>query len=54
MVATEMAPALRMASQAAAIIGLFGPRSSTRFPGTMPMSSTSTRAIASALALRSA
>ena len=54
MVATQTPPALRIASQAAAIIGLLGPRSSTRLPGTRPISSTSTRAIASALALSSA
>ena len=44
-VVTATAPALSTASQHAASQGLFGPRSSTRFPGTMPSSPVSTRAI---------
>ena len=42
MVATATPPALITANQLAAIIGLFGPRSSTRLPGTSPISRTST------------
>ena len=38
-------PALSTPNQHAAIIGLFGPRSSTRLPGTSPRSSTSTWAM---------
>ena len=38
-VATAMQPALITPNQHAAIIGLFGPRSSTRLPGTSPRSS---------------
>ena len=53
-VATAMPPALRTANQQAASIGLFGPRSRTRLPGTSRMSSTSTRAIRFACASRSA
>ena len=45
MVPTTMPPALNTPNQQAAIIGLLGPRSSTRLPGLRPMSSTSTRAI---------
>ncbi|MNT63734.1 hypothetical protein D3C72_2015720 [compost metagenome] len=41
MVGTAIRPALMVASQLAAIIRLLGPRSSTRLPGTSPMSSTS-------------
>ena len=37
-VATAIAPALITANQHAAIIGVFGPRSSTRLPGTRPRS----------------
>ena len=44
-VATAIAPAFMIANQHAAIIGLLGPRSSTRLPGTMPRSSTSSCAI---------
>jgi hypothetical protein len=44
-VATAMQPALMTPNQHAAIIGLFGPRSSTRLPGTSFRSSVSTRAI---------
>ena len=44
-VATTMPPALTTANQQAAIVALLGARSSTRLPGTRPMSSTSTRAI---------
>ncbi|MNW06662.1 hypothetical protein D3C71_2031050 [compost metagenome] len=44
-VGTVTKPALIAASQDAAIIGLFGPRSSRRLPGTRPMSSVSTRAM---------
>ena len=44
-VATAIAPAFMIANQHAAIIGLLGPRSSTRLPGTTPRSSTSTCAI---------
>ena len=43
-VGTAIAPALITANQHAAIAGVFGPRSSTRLPGTMRRSSTSTRA----------
>ena len=43
-VATHTPPAFITANQQAAIIGLFGPRSSTRFPGFRPMSRTSTLA----------
>ena len=42
MVATAMPPAFITANQHAASIGLFGPRSSTRLPGTSSRSSTST------------
>ena len=45
MVATATPPALSTPSQHAASHGLFGPRSSTRLPGTSPRSSVSTRAI---------
>ena len=45
MVVTATPPALITASQAAASQGLFGPRSSTRLPGTRPKSSVSTWAI---------
>ena len=41
-VATAMPPALITPNQDATIIGLFGARSSTRLPGTSPMSCTST------------
>jgi hypothetical protein len=44
MVATAMPPAFITANQQAAIIGVFGARSSTRLPGTRPRSCTSTRA----------
>ena len=44
-VPTAMPPALSTARKHAAYIGLFGARNSTRFPGTTPRSSTSTRAI---------
>ena len=44
MVATATPPALSTPSQHAASQGLFGPRSSTRLPGTRPRSSVSTRA----------
>ena len=44
MVETVTAPALTTPSQQATSHGLFGPRSSTRLPGTMPKSSVSTRA----------
>ena len=44
-VATAMQPALMMPNQHAAIIGLFGPRSSTRLPGTSFRSSIRTCAI---------
>ena len=43
-VVTATAPALSTPSQHAASHGLFGPRSSTRFPGTTPSSSASTHA----------
>ena len=45
MVATTTPPALITASVAATIIGLFGPRSSTRLPGMMPQSRVSTLAM---------
>ena len=54
MVATAIPPAFITANQHAAIIGLFGPRSSTRLPGTSRMSSTSTRAMRLARAISSA
>ena len=44
-VPTAMPPALTTPNQHAANIGLLAPRSSTRLPGTRPMSSTSTRAM---------
>ena len=44
MVVTATPPALSTANQAAISHGLFGPRSSTRLPGTRPKSSVSTRA----------
>ncbi len=47
-VPTAMPPALTTANQQAASIGLFGARSSTRLPGTRPMSRTSTWAMRSA------
>jgi hypothetical protein len=53
-VATAMAPAFITANQHAAIGGPFGPRKSTRLPGTTPRSSTSTRAMRLACARRSA
>ena len=53
-VGTAISPALSVASQLAAIIRLFGPRSSTRLPGTSPMSSTSTCAMRSTSAASSA
>ena len=43
-VVTATPPALITANQEAISHGLFGPRSSTRLPGTRPNSSTSTRA----------
>ena len=49
-VATATSPHLTTASQHAAIIGEFGPRSSTRLPGTSARSSTSTRQIRSTCA----
>ncbi len=45
MVQTTTPPAFRIANQQATIIGLFGPRSSTRLPGTRPRSSTRTFAM---------
>ena len=54
MLPTAMPPALTTANQQAASIGEFGLRSSTRLPGTRPMSSTSTRAMRFACACRSA
>jgi len=45
MVATHTPPAFITANQHAAIIGLFGPRSSTRLPGLRCMSRTSTLAM---------
>jgi hypothetical protein len=45
MVATHTPPAFITANQQAAIIGLLGPRSSTRLPGFKPMSRTSTLAM---------
>ena len=45
MVVTATAPALSTPNQHATSHGLFGPRSSTRLPGTMPWSSASTAAI---------
>ncbi len=54
MLPTAMPPALTTANQQAASIGVFAPRSSTRLPGTSPMSSTSTRAMRLACACRSA
>ncbi|MNN54111.1 hypothetical protein D3C81_1689060 [compost metagenome] len=45
MVGTAISPAFSVASQQAAIIRLFGPRSSTRLPGTSAISSTSTWAM---------
>ena len=44
MVATQTPPAFITAIQAAAIIGLLAPRSSTRLPGFSPISRTSTLA----------
>ena len=44
MVGTATQPAVRTPSQQAASQGLFGPRSSTRLPGTSPKSSVRTRA----------
>ena len=44
-VATAMPPAFITANQQAASIGLLAARSSTRLPGTSPMSSTSTLAM---------
>src|SRR5438477_353766 len=44
-VATQTPPAFITANQQAAIIGLFGPRSSTRLPGLSPISRTSTFAM---------
>ena len=52
-VATTTPPALRTPNQQATSHGLFGPRSSTRLPGTRPWSSTSTCAIRLAAARRS-
>jgi hypothetical protein len=48
MVATTTAPAFSTASQQATSQGVFGPRNSTRLPGTTPYSSTSTCAMESA------
>jgi hypothetical protein len=45
MVATQMAPAFITANQHAAIIGLFGPLSSTRLPGFNPKERISTFAM---------
>jgi len=45
MVATTTAPALAAAIQQATSMGWFGARSSTRLPGSIPRSSTSTRAM---------
>ncbi|MOA68718.1 hypothetical protein D3C78_1964690 [compost metagenome] len=45
MVGTVTSPALIAASQDAAIMGLLGPRSNRRLPGTRPMSSVSTWAM---------
>ena len=53
-VATAMPPAFTTANQHAAIIGLLGPRSSTRLPGSSAKSSTSTRAMRFARARSSA
>jgi hypothetical protein len=47
-VVTAIAPAFITPNQQAASIGLFGARSSTRWPGTSPISVTSTWAMASA------
>ena len=44
MVATQTPPAFITANQQAAIIGLLGPRRSTRLPGLRPISRTSTLA----------
>src|SRR5690349_22759856 len=52
-VATTTPPALSTANQQAASHGVFGPRSSTRLPGTSPRSSTSTWAMRLAAARRS-
>ncbi len=52
-VATATAPALSTPRKQAASQGLFGPRSSTRLPGTTPRSSTSTWATRLAAASRS-
>jgi len=53
-VATATAPAFITPNQQAASIGLFGARSSTRWPGRTPISATSTWATASARRCRSA
>jgi hypothetical protein len=54
MVPTAMPPAFITAHQQAASMGLLGARSSTRLPGTRPMSCTSTLAMRLAWACRSA
>ena len=54
MLPTAMPPALTTANQQAASIGEFGARSSTRLPGTSPMSRTSTWAMRLAWACSSA
>ncbi len=54
MVVTTTAPALSAPNQHAVSQGLFGPRSSTRLPGTTPRSSTSTCATWFAATRRSA
>jgi hypothetical protein len=54
MVAVATAPTFITANQQAAIIGLFGARKSTRLPGTMPSSLTSTLAMRLAFSCRSA
>ncbi len=53
MVATTTPPAYSTPNQQATSQGLFGPRSSTRFPGTRPRSPVSTAAIRLAVASRS-
>ena len=53
-VATAIAPAFMTANQQATSMALFGARSSTRLPGTSPISSTSTWAMRLARASRSA
>src|SRR5262245_12504995 len=53
-VVTATAPALTTPNHAAESHWLLGPRSSTRFPGTMPTSSTRSRATRFAAAIRSA